>query len=364
MTKKIWIGLLLVLICFPFACVEQISFPLNRQVGKLIVFGQITNLAEEKTIYLSSTTSEDRQPLPSGDYLVLNDLPRPVTNAQVFLIGSDNSFVPFIHRSEGRYELDRNVPILNGVAYGVEIRVNGKIYRSSPEELPSAVGSDELSYEFSRGELDGTPDLAMISIYSEVTLPDTSEPYYLKWEVSEAYFWQLTFFPNPFNQAPPLCFVFETPDPERIPLLNGESLSETALGGRQLLAKRQVDQSFLSRHYFTIRQVSLSESAFEYWRNVRELVNNTGSVFDTPPAPIRGNIVNVEDENEQVLGYVEVARVSQKRIYTTLADVPFELEEVCLYDPNKPVIDYPQTCRNCNAFGNSSNEIPEWWFDQ
>ncbi|MFC3416017.1 DUF4249 domain-containing protein [Algoriphagus hitonicola] len=364
MNKKYWVLWVVGFLCIPFACVEQISFPLDRQEEKLIVFGQISNLQEEKYIFLSSTTSQDRQPLSSGDYLVLNDLPRPVTNAQVSLVGSDNSTFLFTHQSDGRYDLSRNVPILDGVSYFVEIQVNGKTYRSSPEEIPEAVGSDELSYDFGRGELDGIPGLALISIYSDVELPETSEPYYLRWEVEEAYFWQLTFFPNPFNQGPPPCYVFEFPDSERIPLLSGESLRGGVEGGRQLLATRQVDQSFLSRHYFTVRQISMSKSAFDYWRNVRDLVNNTGSVFDTPPAPIQGNIVNVNDPDEVVLGYVEVAKVAQKRIYTTLADVPFELEEVCTYQPGKPAIEYPQTCRNCNAFRNSSTQTPEWWFDQ
>lgn len=97
---------------------------------------------------------------------------------------------------------------------------------------------------------------------------------------------------------------------------------------------------------------------------MRELVNNTGSVFDTPPAPIRGNIQNVNDPDEVVLGNFEVANVKLTRIYTTQADVPFFIPEVCTYSPTRRLDDYPKTCLRCSEFENSSNDYPVWWFDQ
>lgn len=346
------------------SCVDQINFALDREDEKLIVYGQLNNLQEEKYLYLSKTTSADRQPLPSGQFLVLNDLPRPVTNAQVLLLLEGNPVASFNMTKPGEYQLSREVEILETGNYSVEILVDGKVIRSSPASMPSSVGTDELSYEFSRGELNGSPEVSQISVYSDVNLPNTADPYYLKWEVEEAYFWQLTFFPNPFNMGPPPCYVFGIPDPERIPLFDGENISGGSRGGNQLLMKRQVDQSFLSRHYFNVKQVSISKEAFDYWRNVRELVNNTGSVFDTPPAPVQGNLENVNDPEEVVLGFFEVARVSLSRIYTTLADVPFVLEDACEYLPSRPFNEYDPTCLSCGAFDDSTNDTPEWWFDQ
>lgn len=93
-------------------------------------------------------------------------------------------------------------------------------------------------------------------------------------------------------------------------------------------------------------------------------MNNSGSVFDAPPAPIFGNIRNINDDEEMVLGYFEVANVQVTRIYTTKADVPYFIEEVCKYGPSRPINDYPRTCLRCSEFNNSTNETPEWWFDQ
>ena len=360
---KLYIGVFVTLVLFN-SCVDQIDFPLNRGVEKLIVFGQLNNLDEDKFVMLSETTSADREPLFSGQYLVLNDLPRPVTTANVSVVNTQNQRFSLNQVEPGKYMLPRSVQIREDVGYFVEIQIEGKTYRSEPEQMPAAVGTDEVSYEFSRGVFDNDPDRAFISIISDVTLPDSDNPYYLRWDVDEAYYWNLTFFPNPFNRAPPDCYVFGFPDPERLPLFSGESVRAGVNSSSQLLAQRIVDESFLSRHYFNVRQVSISRDAFRYWSRVKDLVNNTGSVFDIPPAPVRGNVRNSANPDEVVLGYFEVARISQARIYTTRADVPFFISEVCTYSPERPITDYPVTCLRCSEFPNSTNDTPHWWFDQ
>ncbi|PZX53246.1 uncharacterized protein DUF4249 [Algoriphagus chordae] len=346
------------------SCVEKIEFPLNKGLAKLVVSGQVSNLQENRFVFLSETTSKDRKPVFSGNYYVLNDLPNPVSEAELTLVGEDGSQSNFTEIEPGKYQLEASVEILNGVAYYLDIVVQGERYQSIPESLPEQVGEDELSYTFSRDIIQDQPETAFISIHTTTTLPSQKGGYYFRWDVDEVYYWDLTFFPNPFNQPPPDCYVFGFPDPQRISLLNGDLINSPGGKSTQLVAERILDDSFLSRHYFNVRLTSLNKSAFEYWRKVRELVNNSGSVFDTPPAPIYGNIQNVNRPDEVVLGNFEIARVSQKRIYTTRADVPFFEEEVCTYDPQRPYEDYPKTCLRCSEFPSSTNATPHWWFDQ
>ncbi|MDI1323712.1 MAG: DUF4249 domain-containing protein [Algoriphagus sp.] len=356
-------GFLIVTIISTFSCVERIDFPLNKGVEKLIVSGQLTNLDEEQFVFLSETSSKDREPLLSGQYYVLNDLPRPVINANVFLVNDKNSRWFYKEVEAGKYQLSDFDQIEEGVKYHIEIEIQGKTYRSEPEMIPGFVGEDRLSYSFTRGEVAGQPETAFITIETQVTLPEQVGGYYFRWDVDEAYYWNLTFFPNPFNTPPPDCYVFGFPDPERISLLNGDQINRPGGTSTQIVAERMIDDSFLSRHYFNVRQTSINKPSYDYWRKVRELVNNTGSVFDSPPAPIRGNISNASDPDDIVLGYFELARVSQQRIYTTKADVPFFVSEVCTYEPGKQLEKYPTTCLRCSAFPNSTNDTPHWWFD-
>ena len=359
-----WLGLGVVMLCILLSsCVDKIEFPLNKGVEKLIVSGQLNNLRETQYVYLSETTSLGREPLLSGSVFVLNDLPRPVSNAQVILRNDSGGSWGYRMTKPGTYELERFDGLMPGAAYHIEIMVGGRSYRSAPEVLPEVIGSDKLSYAFERGIFKNQPETAFISIQTEVTLPEQLGGYYLRWDVDEAYFWNLTFFPNNFNGRPGDCIVFGRPDPERITLLNGDLLNRPGGVSAQVIAERIVDVSFLSRHYFNVSQTSISKASFEYWRKIRGLVNNTGSVFDAPPAPIRGNVSNVNAPDEMVLGYFEVANVSLTRIYTTRADVPFFIEDVCTFSPTRSLNDYPKTCLRCSEFDNSVTEFPSWWFD-
>jgi hypothetical protein len=358
------IRFLMVSVVLTFSCVERIDFPLNKGVQKLIVSGQLTNLDEEQYVFISETTSKDRDPLLSGQYYVLNDLPRPVINAGVSLINDKNERWSYREVEPGKYQLSEFFDqVEEGINYFIEIQIDGRTYKSEPEMIPESVGEDQLSYSFTRGIVADQPETAFITIQTQVTLPQQVGGYYLRWDVDEAYYWNLTFFPNPFNKPPPDCYVFGFPDPERISLLNGDLINSPGGTSTQVVAERVIDDSFLSRHYFNVRQTSINKLSYDYWRKVRELVNNTGSVFDSPPAPIRGNISNASDPDEMVLGYFELARVSQQRIYTTKADVPFFVSEVCPYEPGKPRDRYPETCLRCSAFPNSTNDTPHWWFD-
>lgn len=368
MTKS-KIGVLLLVFFGIQSCVEKIEFELDRpEKERLIVSGTLTDLDEVQVVFLSETTSNARKPLVADEdkkIFTLNDLPRPITGARVNLVSSEAGVIwTYQERKPGRYELEGFQPPREGLEYYLEIFIGERVYRSRPQRMPETIGSDKLSYTFERARLEDNPEAALISIQSEVTLPDQVGDYYLRWAVDEAYFWDLTFFPNPFNTPPPPCYVFEISDPERITLVNGDLLNKPGGKSTQVVAKRLVDQSFLSRHYFNVRQLSIDKEAFEYWTKVRELVNNTGSVFDTPPAPIRGNLFNANDPEEVVLGYFEVAKAKVSRIYTVRGDVPYFLEEICTYVPGKRATEYKPTCLSCNAFPNSTTQLPDWWFDQ
>ncbi len=364
------IGLLLIFLSFN-SCVEQIEFELEKtERERLIVSGTLTDLPETQVLFLSVTTSQTRQPLLADaerKIYTLNDLPRPLQGAQVSLISVSENGVgnsSYHETLPGRYELENFARNPEDTEYQLEIQVGDQVYRSHPQRFSEIIGSDELSFSFERTRLDDNPDAAQVVIQSEVTLPEQVGDYYLRWAVDEAYYWNLTFFPNPFNTPPPDCIVFGFPDPDRITLINGDLLNRPEGKSTQIVAQKLVDRTFLSRHYFNVRQLSISKDTYEYWRRVRVLVNNSGSVFDSPPASIQGNLYNVNDPDEVVLGYFEVARSKVSRIYTLPSDVPFLLEKICEYDPNRNRDQYDPACLSCSAFPNSQGNFPEWWFDQ
>ena len=62
-----------------------------------------------------------------------------------------------------------------------------------------------------------------------------------------------------------------------------------------------------------VQQMSLSANAFRYLKLIEDQSENTGTLADTPPAPIKGNVVNTKNGNEIVLGYFSASSVSEIR---------------------------------------------------
>ena len=60
----------------------------------------------------------------------------------------------------------------------------------------------------------------------------------------------------------------------------------------------------------TIEQLALSANAYRYYRLVAEQSQNTGTLADSPPAPLSGNVRNPADPSENVVGYFSAAAVS------------------------------------------------------
>lgn len=58
-----------------------------------------------------------------------------------------------------------------------------------------------------------------------------------------------------------------------------------------------------------IKQQSVSEQAYRYLKLMVEQTQNTGSLADTPPAALIGNIRNINDGEESVAGFFMVASV-------------------------------------------------------
>ncbi|WP_394991245.1 DUF4249 domain-containing protein [Emticicia sp.] len=90
-------------------------------------------------------------------------------------------------------------------------------------------------------------------------------------------------------------------------LVNGKTLP------KQFIAQIPFDN--ITSYYMLIEQMSLSREAYNYWKSVDEQANNSGGIFDTASATIRGNIKNVNDESEVILGYFQISAVTQKAVY-------------------------------------------------
>lgn len=95
-----------------------------------------------------------------------------------------------------------------------------------------------------------------------------------------------------------------------------------------------------------VKQMSLSRSEYEFWNLMTEINEAGGDIFDKQPFQIFGNIKNITNPGEQVIGFFQVSAVSLKRKYITYNEVDALDLPVYRYECDrleKGEIDFPST---------------------
>jgi len=341
------VALLLVL---TVSCVDRLDFVGETKEGQLVIYGLLTDVEERQVVTVSRTALSG---LP----------PRGVANAKVSVLSTSGARYPYTSLKTGEYELV-GFRATAGNSYALEVVVDGKVYQSKFEKVPELDAEDKLSFTFDNEPFRTEKPEYVFKVFSETKLPDTQDPIYLRWTIEETYLWPLawlrgTGIPPP---QPPPCFISDVIEPNRINLFDGSGTSTR--NSTLLLGRRSVDNSFQYPFYVTVKQLSINREAYNYWEKIKIVISNQGSLFDIPPAPVFGNIFNVKDSEETVLGYFEVAKTKTTRIYTTNADVPFYLLDPCQFLPSTPDDSYPAECRSCAARAQGRSwtiKAPAWW---
>lgn len=69
------------------------------------------------------------------------------------------------------------------------------------------------------------------------------------------------------------------------------------------------------RYSLLIEQLAMSQTAFFYWDELRKNIQSQGNLFDTQPALTPGNICNVNDPEEVIIGFFSISGHTQARIF-------------------------------------------------
>ena len=336
-------------------CKDPIDLRGKGSIGLLVIDGKITTLPGPYELRLGYTVGVDQKPSPvSHAHAKLFD---DAGNSEAY----DETGEAGVYSAPGA--IVQGIP---GRAYHIEVTLeDGRKYTSKPEIIPLASGIDTPSYDFgTRSEFVGDAEVKknVINVYTDTQLPADGKDIYMRWYATETYmFEQAPKFDEFTGTIPKPCYVDGFADRQRITLFTTRSQQLQTLT-HTLVAVRDIDHSFLARHYFTVYLSSITKESHEYWKNVDQLINRSGSIFDTPPAPIAGNIFSPTDETEKVLGYFEAANTSYSRLFVLRKDVPFQMLSYCndpKYGPYWPF--YPKECNDCLLLENSSKTPPDWW---
>jgi len=291
--------LITTLLLFLSACLDPIQFDepeLND--NSLIVDGVFTTGKQVHSLRLSRPSA-----LSSGVIF-------PVENAEVSLFDESGNQFLYRSRGDGLYQLAEATPQGEvGKAYHIEIElIDGKRYQSKPQIMPPLVKADSVYFKFEPEETlttDGTIiKKTVLNVFIDTPLPPTEGSIQLKWLVDEVY----SFTEISCGPLDPVltCFFHQVTDIQSILIQSSEGTNATRFDKRKLVTKRNLvdaGMEFRGKHYFSVNQFSITKEAFDYWENLRQVTQVAGTIFDPPPAKVRGNVFNVEKPDEIVLGF-------------------------------------------------------------
>jgi Domain of unknown function (DUF4249) len=295
--------LVLASIFFTIGCIDVIVFPTKAEQEFLSFEGSFNNLEDTQYIRLFLSKGYESSPERVG-------------GAKIKLFDNDTLYAEYQETELGVYVLTpkkRGGKI--GNRYNVEIGIRGKTYRSEAEIMPAPIKPDSVSFSVYNRELLSSIgykiETQVLKVLINTPLKNKNTDGFLRWDIEDSFDFNTLpecgggSFAKSFtcyysrNRMPNSRVVVASSKTSKLSKAFGFAINETSL-------EVEIAQ-FKDTHYWLISQKSITEKAYNYWKYIDEISSQVGSVFDITPAYLKGNIYNVNDPEEKVLGYFEVA---------------------------------------------------------
>ena len=110
-----------------------------------------------------------------------------------------------------------------------------------------------------------------------------------------------------------------------------------------------------------LKQYALNKNSYQYWETIQQDREQTGTLFDAPPAQNKSNLFNPNNSKDVVLGYFVVAGETRYTYAFNKFRIPILLNNpFSQFWPECTERPRPQTCFDCTNFGGDPNR-PEHW---
>lgn len=312
------------------SCVDKYWPEIDKYDDVLVVDGLLTDGSDTTVIYLSTSSS------------VNNEKFIPVSGSQLYILDENQTEVQLTETSPGTYKILDNTFTGNvGSSYQLHIILaNGKKYESDICRMPEPTPLDSVYGLIESHQISNSDDyLDGIQFYidNHSNLSDTS--YYL-WRLSQSFEYQSTFnidfiwtgsIFDPNSNPDSLRTCWHTSPVKNIFTYSTKYIDKPELIGFPINYVSTVNKTLSIRYSLLVSQLSISEQAFNFWDALRQQNIEKNNLYSQQPFQIRGNIINVENAEEPVLGYFTVAGVSKKRIFINRPPLVFHYGE-CVPD--------------------------------
>lgn len=318
--KKWIIGL--VVLCIT-GCKEKYDLPVNQpETGYLVIEGVINSGPGETNIELSRTnkiTSAEKQ---------------YERNAVVEVQGEDNSSIRLPENGVGVYtaslSLDRTKK------YRLSIRTQaGKEYISEYVPVKITPAIDSISWDYTNEGLQlmfNTHDPQNDTRYYQWDYQETWEFHsayksFLKYVLStrpngEPYYTVGAIDPIRYSYDSTIYACWKNASSTNILIGSSAKLSSDVISKFPFLKIPKGDRKLSVLYSIYVRQFALTKQGYEFLEKMKKNTEQTGSIFDSQPSQLKGNVTCVTAPDEPVIGFVSISTIADRRIFIRNDQVP------------------------------------------
>ena len=298
------------LLAFTVSCIETIPPEQLNFEDLLVVEGIITDTPIRQEITLSRT-------FPLTDSVEFN----PEQGAQVSMIDQNGATIPFVEVEPGRYltestysaTLDGSLQLFITTASGME-------YESSEVKVLRTPPVDSIYAEFTPEPVQRNIFAGRFNFFLDAN-SNAEENRYYRWKWNSTYEFSLRrpsrwlFIDNEFiirergsendSLQVEVCWIINNSNNLNI----AELLVPSTGIERFPILDFHSETGFMKRGFsLEVKQYAISQESYSFWNLIQETNEESGSLSDTQPGTISGNIRSLSNPNEIVLGYFEAAQ--------------------------------------------------------
>ncbi len=363
------------------SCIEPFEPEIRESQDAIVIYGVITDRPGIHQVTVSRSS-------PYNDPSFM-----PVTGCVVRVEDDLGNLVVYPETGPGLYETyldDSFLAVNRSFAVFVET-MEGDEYQSSYDSLLACPRIDTIYFEM-KSQGTSNPDVINygLQFFSELTGSESFSRNF-RWKLEETWEYNSAARANLIWYGGPLipvladsintCYITE-------PITglyssSTKNLSENRLKRNTLNYVSNESPRLKLKYSLLVTQHSLTDEAYGYWDRMKAQSGGEGGLYETQPASTVGNVFNVNDPEEKVLGCFYATQLMEKRLtvtsdfefgipgYTCDLDTTNSLQEVgSLYpyylrslDPlgvGPPYMYGPNYCFDCRLKGGTT-EKPDYW---
>jgi hypothetical protein len=298
-------------------CKEEYDFPLKASDTSVLVVEGVLNANGPTTITLSRSMKIDE-----------NVQFKPVLQAQLTVEGKDNTTKSLTSAGAGNY-IHPNLSLVVGNEYRLRIKANGEEFLSDWVTTKQTPPIDSVSWKRTTTGLE----------FFVSTHDPTNESRYYKWDYDETFQINSYFFANfkflggttivPLDpsESPYSCWKYDRS--RNITIGSSAQLQSDVINLLPVFTIPDGSEKVSVRYSVLMKQSSITKAAYEYLALMKKNTESLGTIFDPQPSELRGNIYNVADRSEIVIGYVIASAISEKRIFVTSFEAGWGYNQIC-----------------------------------